>query len=336
MLKGDRGGLHLSTTEASLAHAILALNETVLLMAPSRSRSSRAHAEERLRSELDSIVATAASDTVVTRANENQVADIAGISRRAAMASALTSDELSLGWLLDLRRSVSALRGLIAKQQLRSIDSAIDDLTPHLHHEQIVDSLARLEESLLSIRNATLLSPDQAHDTDLPPLVVPLDSLLKDGLQGLAGSQESRRRVLDLGGLDVTVHIRCQLDLAKHALQNVLHNALKFASNERPITLTSGVGSDGLAWLNVQSIGTPILRSELAEVLLPGCTGAHSYRGGRTGHGVGLSVVLALCEQLGWTFHEIDSHPLNLRRSDPASDLFRTNVRLSLGRALTV
>lgn len=100
--------------------------------------------------------------------------------------------------------------------------------------------------------------------------------------------------------LDPNALIRCDLGALKHALAEIISNAMVFSQPDQPVHLTQWV-SDNKVWVTITDYGPGIPDDELAHAFQPyGQVGREKYE--QQGIGIGLPLARGIVEAHGGTF----------------------------------
>ncbi len=101
-----------------------------------------------------------------------------------------------------------------------------------------------------------------------------------------------------VGGDEAPIHIRCNAELMRVAVQNILENALKYSSNETSVMVSIGSGiAQGryYARLSVEDFGIGIAEEEQERVFEPFVRSERTYD--IPGTGIGLALVKTIIAQ---------------------------------------
>lgn len=179
-----------------------------------------------------------------------------------------------------------------------------------LGHERYGEYIRDIHDSgkhLLDIINDILdLSRVEAGATTLSEREVDLQRLIDDCARIAQGRVDSGQTGVKIEPATSLPPLLCDSRLLKQVLLNILSNALKFTPDHGAVTVASGRGEDGGAWITVSDTGIGIPADRLNDVLQPFTQLEGSYVRSHEGTGLGLPLAKQFMELHGGTLN-IDS-----------------------------
>lgn len=183
----------------------------------------------------------------------------------------------------DLMQPIAALAGFLSM-----LEESADELT-----EEHLDWLRGAVKGKDRILNAIHALYRGVADEDLPLEAVDLTKVVGDVIE---------RGVAELGGGDVVVgylpNVMGDAAIVTQVLANLVQNACKYRSDERPLIITVKARSDrAKVVVEVVDTGKGIADDELEAVFEAGSRGGSAE--GLPGHGTGLATVRMLMRRMG-------------------------------------
>lgn len=206
--------------------------------------------------------------------------------------------EQQIPFLRDAARSVikccDQLTGAsLSKERLRNARRSADDLLRLCCISALRDMLslvAEMDQPVKSLRQYVLFRERKPNEKRVGQVA----ALIREAASGLASYAHYRRLNVVVSVIPESLHIRTSTEDLVRALQNLLHNAIKYSWRPVPpnfgqvkITATE---QDGIVFIRVENYGVAVPKDEIDTDLIfePGVRGRLSGDRRRQGTGVGL------------------------------------------------
>ena len=205
-------------------------------------------------------------------------------------------EQFSLGLTHDLRGPLTA-----AKAGASLILRRSDDPNVPTWAARILDNVERIDRMIRDLLDASRIRAGERLPLELT--AVELEALVRETLEHLETTHGQRFRFQSAG----PIHGHWAADGLRRALENLVGNALKYGSQDRPITISTRE-THGRSILTVHNHGSYIPLEEHEAIFQSFRRRAGEDRRGTRGWGVGLALVREVAESHGGSI-VIDSLP---------------------------